>query len=118
MERNLSLLNAIKLEVFDEQVTQPVGRDEMRPGAEEAEESRERVERENLSPADPVPNLCELVGCCRCEGARSDKAPFTAPTEVPTMKSGSIPRSYKAPSIPTWIAPRAAPPERTKAVWG
>ena len=45
-------------------------------------------------------------------------APFSAPAEVPTIRSGTIPRSYRARSMPTWIAPRLAPPERTKAVDG
>src|SRR5829696_5379211 len=55
-------------------------------------------------------------GCVN--GCEAMKAPFTAPTDVPTTRSGSIPRSYRALSIPTWIAPKAAPPDRTKAVCG
>src|SRR4051812_36881546 len=43
-------------------------------------------------------------------------APLSAPAEVPTITSGSTPRSYRASSIPTWIDPRLAPPESTNAV--
>src|SRR4051794_4855579 len=46
------------------------------------------------------------------------KAALSAPTEVPTRKSGVMPRSYSASSIPTCSAPRLAPPERTNAVRG
>jgi hypothetical protein len=43
------------------------------------------------------------------------KAPLTAPTEVATIASGVMARSASARSIPTWIAPRPAPPESTNA---
>src|SRR3954464_15095963 len=43
-------------------------------------------------------------------------AAFRAPTEVPITRSGTMPRSAKAWSIPTWTAPRLPPPERTNAV--
>jgi hypothetical protein len=45
-------------------------------------------------------------------------APLSAPAEVPTITSGAIARSESARSIPTWIAPRPAPPERTKPIGG
>src|SRR5438093_2588093 len=43
------------------------------------------------------------------------QAALTAPTEVPTTKSGQTPCSNSALSIPTWTAPRLPPPESTKA---
>src|SRR5262249_55064014 len=46
------------------------------------------------------------------------KPPLMDPTEVPTIRSASMPRSYRARTIPTWTAPRLAPPERTNAVFG
>src|SRR3954465_700217 len=49
-------------------------------------------------------------------GRDATNAALSAPTEVPTRKSGVMPRSYSASSIPTWSAPRLAPPERTNAV--
>ena len=39
-----------------------------------------------------------------------------APTEVPTSRSGATWRSAKACNMPTWIAPRLAPPDNTNAV--
>jgi hypothetical protein len=45
-------------------------------------------------------------------------APFIAPADVPTITSGLMPRSYRARSIPAWIAPRLAPPDRTNATLG
>src|SRR5215212_3473562 len=45
-------------------------------------------------------------------------APFSAPADVPTIRSGRMPRSYSARSVPAWTAPRLAPPERTKAMSG
>src|SRR5450759_2589552 len=42
------------------------------------------------------------------------QAALTAPTEVPISKSGRIPPSVSAWSIPTWTAPRLPPPDRTK----
>src|SRR5919108_1471207 len=44
------------------------------------------------------------------------QAPFQAPIETPTTKSGVMPRSIRACSMPTWVAPRAPPPEIAKAV--
>lgn len=44
------------------------------------------------------------------------QAAFTAPTDVPTSRSGRIPARAKAWSMPTWTAPRLAPPESTIAV--
>src|SRR4051794_13450693 len=41
-----------------------------------------------------------------------------APTDVPTTRSGTMPRSARAASMPTWMAPRVAPPASTNAVWG
>src|SRR5207248_3384754 len=43
------------------------------------------------------------------------KAALSAPAEVPTRKSGSIPVSRTARSIPTCNAPRLDPPEKTNA---
>src|SRR5829696_2571467 len=43
-------------------------------------------------------------------------AALSAPAEVPTRRSGEIPRSISACSIPTWTAPTLAPPDSTKAV--
>jgi hypothetical protein len=51
-------------------------------------------------------------------GREAMNAPFIAPADVPTTRSGAIPRAYSAWSIPTWIAPSAAPPESTNATRG
>ena len=75
VERNPSLLEALELEVFDKQVAQPTVRDEVPAGAEEAQKSSQRVKRENLTPPDLVPDLCELISGRRSERPRSDKGP-------------------------------------------
>ena len=43
-------------------------------------------------------------------------APLREPTEQPTTRSGTMPRSSRARSIPTCTAPRFPPPPMTKAV--
>src|SRR5882724_8647477 len=45
-------------------------------------------------------------------------APLSAPAEVPTTTSGTIPRSRSARSIPTWLTPWFPPPDSTNAVRG
>ena len=40
-------------------------------------------------------------------------APLIAPTDVATIVPGTMPRSTSARSMPTWMAPRLAPPEST-----
>ena len=41
---------------------------------------------------------------------------LSAPIDVPTMASGRIPRSRRAWSMPTWVAPRLPPPASAKTV--
>ena len=48
-------------------------------------------------------------------GAASTSAPCSAPTEVPTMRSGFTSRSRSACSIPTSAAPACPPPPSTNA---
>src|SRR3954452_4165856 len=49
-------------------------------------------------------------------GSAATSAPLMAPTDVPTIRSGLIPLSKSARSIPTSAAPSTPPPPRTKAV--
>src|ERR1700687_926474 len=49
-------------------------------------------------------------------GRWASQAPFQAPIETPTMKSGTMSRSIRARNIPTCAAPRAPPPEIANAV--
>src|SRR5699024_948014 len=48
-------------------------------------------------------------------GSAATKAPLTAPMLVPTTRSGVMSAASRACSMPTWLAPRAPPPPRTKA---
>ncbi len=48
-------------------------------------------------------------------GSLATAAPLIAPTDVPTTRSGTIPRSISARSIPTSLAPSCPPPPSTKA---
>jgi hypothetical protein len=50
------------------------------------------------------------------KGKRASTEAFHAPMEVPISTSGWTPASSSARTAPTWSAPRAPPPERTKAV--
>ena len=52
------------------------------------------------------------------DGSAAMAAPFSAPTEQPTTRSGRMSRSTSACSIPTCSAPRLPPPLSTKAVRG
>jgi len=49
-------------------------------------------------------------------GWPASHAALMAPTDVPSRKSGWMPASISAWSIPTWIAPRLLPPDSTNAV--
>src|SRR3954470_23868571 len=49
-------------------------------------------------------------------GSAATSAPLMAPTDVPTIRSGLIPLSKSARSIPTSAAPSTPPPPRPKAV--
>src|SRR6478672_5961536 len=51
-------------------------------------------------------------------GCRATIAPLSAPTLVPRTRSGTMPRSRSARSMPTSTAPRTPPPPSTKAVLG
>ena len=56
-------------------------------------------------------------------GSRATIAPFSAPTLVPSTRSGAISTSNSARSIPTSAAPSTPPPPSTNAVvmeslWG
>ena len=50
------------------------------------------------------------------DGSRATMAPLSAPTLVPSTRSGTTPRSKRARSIPTSTAPRTPPPPSTNAV--
>ena len=49
-------------------------------------------------------------------GSAATSAPLIAPTDVPTTRSGRMPASDKARSMPTSWAPRMPPPPSTNAV--
>jgi len=49
-------------------------------------------------------------------GSAAMKAPLIAPTEVPTTRSGRMPASDSARSMPTSCAPSRPPPPSTNAV--
>src|SRR4051794_19716089 len=49
-------------------------------------------------------------------GSRATSAPLRAPTLVPSTRSGVMPRSKSARSMPTSTAPRSPPPPSTNAV--
>lgn len=49
-------------------------------------------------------------------GSEAKNAPLRAPTDVPTIRSGVTPYSDSACNMPTWAAPRLAPPPMTKAI--
>ncbi len=51
-------------------------------------------------------------------GREARNAAFRAPAEVPMSRSGAMPRSYRAWTIPACMAPRAVPPASTNAVRG
>jgi hypothetical protein len=68
-------------------------RHEMVAGAEEPEQARERVERERLPrrrPREISPSASAVATVC---GRDATNAPLSAPAEVPTMRSGAMPRS-------------------------
>ena len=50
------------------------------------------------------------------DGSRATIAPLRAPTEVPSTRSGVMPRSNRACSMPTSTAPSTPPPPSTNAV--
>jgi hypothetical protein len=103
VKRDRQVFELLRLDVvFDEAAQARVG-DEVGAGSDEAEG---RTPRQVAASASAVPTVCGRVAM---------KAPLMAPADVATIRSGAMPRSYRASSMPTWIAPSPAPPERTKA---
>jgi len=49
-------------------------------------------------------------------GSAARYAALTAPIDVPTTMSGFTPSSSRAFSMPTWMLPRLAPPDRTNPI--
>jgi hypothetical protein len=68
--------------------------------SEKAEQAAERTKREHLPAANATPDLGQLVGFLDRLGTRRDERPLIAPTEAPTTKSGTMPRSYSARNMP------------------
>ena len=48
-------------------------------------------------------------------GSAATMAPFRAPAEVPTTRSGRTPAACNASSMPTWTEPKAPAPDSTNA---
>src|SRR4029077_5976330 len=67
------------------------------------------------SPRQPAASSCAVATVA---GREARNAAFRAPAEVPMSRSGAMPRSYRAWTIPACMAPRAAPPASTNAVRG
>lgn len=84
--------------------------------ANEAKESRREVRnREDVPLAEPAPRVGQQVDGLDRGGRDAMNPPLNAPTEVATIMSGAMPRSYSARSIPTSIAQWLAPPDSTNA---
>ena len=109
------LLKPLVRGVLGDQTAQARSEHEVIARSEEAEQAVERTKRKHLPAPDAAPDLGQLVGCLNSLGRDAMNAPLIAPTEVPTIRSGTMPRSYSARNIPTCTAPRLAPPESTNA---
>ena len=88
-----------------------------------------RLERFPRKPARPSPSRTGNTSPRRNDSQSSASSPtpssavapasqpaLMAPTLAPTSRSGRTPPSPSARSMPTWTAPRLAPPDRTNAV--
>lgn len=93
VKRDGRLLEHPELEVLGNDLSQPVVGDQVVAGAENAEEAGQWVAREDVPAACSAPHGRKPV---RRGGGRrrvAMNAPFSAPTEVPTIRLGATPRS-------------------------
>src|SRR6266511_211491 len=79
--------------------------------------TRPNSEPRNASPAAPSRHTRASRGTAAAgSGSAATNTPVTAPTEVPRIRSGRMPASASAWSMPTSCAPSTPPPPSTKAI--
>ena len=119
VQRNARLLQPLELHVPGGEPAQPAVGDQVAAPAGQAAEERGRAEREDVAAPQPTPDGRQFSPAVATVGGREARnAAFRAPAEVPASRSGTMPRSYRACTIPACMAPRAAPPASTSAVRG
>ena len=87
-------------------------------GAEEPEQAGQRVEREDVAAAQRAPDVASSSAVSTVCGREAMNAPLSAPGGRADDQVRVDVALVEARSIPTWIAPRLAPPERTNATFG
>jgi hypothetical protein len=93
VKRDRRVLESSELEVFGNELSQRSVGDQVITGSEEAEKASQRVERENVPPADRAPDCTKLIRRVGRRRTGGNVGPLSAPTEVPTIRSGATPRS-------------------------
>ena len=78
--------------------------------------ARPKKEPENTPLAERVAQVVVSRSTVAGDGSAANAAPLSAPTDVPTTRSGRTPCSRRARSIPTSAAPMCPPPPSTNAI--
>ena len=93
MQRDRQILEGVVFDVAGDQAAQAGRRDEVVARPEGAEQPCDRIQREGLSAPQISPGRGEGVRGRDGLGRDAMNAPFIAPADVPTMRSGSMARS-------------------------
>jgi hypothetical protein len=115
VQRRAHLLQPPDPHVTSDQATEVAIGHQVIAAPDESHEAGERVAGKHGAPTQVAPDPTQLRRSLDPWMARGDEGAVDRPGRLPTIRSGAIPRSKRASSMPTWIAPRLAPPESTKA---
>ena len=112
------LLQPLKLQVPFGQPAQRAAGDQMVVPTGQAADERGRAQREDVAATHPAPDGRQFFGGVHGRGPGGEERGIQGAGQVPMSRSGAMPRSYRARTIPACMAPREAPPASTNAVRG
>ena len=117
LERDGQVLEGHVAELLGQPAAHRRGGVDVRAGGDGPPDRAQRTVAEHLAARrDGLPQVGEPLDRRRGDGSRATMAPFRAPTDVPSTRSGVMPRSNRACSMPTSTAPSTPPPPSTNAV--
>ena len=107
-QRHRGILKAVEPKEAAHKSPQSLDRIDGLASLDEAPRPVQSALRENVVDRDSAPRLGSEAGAYEC-GVACEKAAFTAPIEQLATRSGTIPRSHNARSLPSWQAARLPP---------
>ena len=93
MQGNGGLLEPLETDVLANEAAQASVGNKVVAGAQEAQQPGDRVQGEDLTAAELSQTEASSIAVAGVCGREAMKAPFTDPTEAPTIRSGLIRRS-------------------------